>query len=326
MSWVLVFFCALYIGRHWSAQVAVALALMLASSLVIFSMRRVPILGRERWVAVNVGIVFAGIVAIFLAPQWSGYIVAAGFAVFTVTPSLLGRLALRLAEAGYSKAAAVCARVIGLLHLSRRLRFQWFVASARLLPRIADQVAMYREWDAHPTAEETAALNCWISFAWGDWENLLEQARSAPEASDLQWCAIRALGELGRIDEVIATYASAESVMSPESLLAARVTVLAFSGRTDTVLSLLSRKPQFFDPRTNAYWIFVAQAASGSRDEGAWRSLAGYAYAADEDEAFRKRAQHHLDAGPGQAKAVLSFESLAIVAAIEKSLELRRQH
>jgi hypothetical protein len=318
LQWILIFAVALFVCRD--VETFVALALMLVSSLAIISLTQSKAPDRKTWIAIHVGIVCAGIAAIFWTPQWSGYIVAVVFVLFVITPNLLNRLARGLVASGYTQAAAFCACLIGRFHPSRQVRFQTLLWSAQARLRSTAQIAAYRAWAAHATAEEAEALNCWISFAQGDWEGLLGQVPGARATNDLKWFEIRALGELGRVDEMIAAYASVESVLSASDLLACRLFVLAFSGRTDAVRFHLNHELRFIGPRDKAYWIFVAQAASGSHDEDARRALASYAQAADNDEAFRRRALRRLEVGLWQHRAVPSVESIATVAAIEKTL------
>jgi hypothetical protein len=102
-----------------------------------------------------------------------------------------------------------------------------------------------------------------------------------------------------------------------------RLYVLAFGGRADAVRSLFSRQLRFVRPRHEASWIFIAGQTAETRDEDARRVLASYVRAA-EDEAFRRIAQRHLDAGPMPDEADLSAASRATIAAIEKTLGKRR--
>lgn len=320
LQWILIFAVALFVWRRSDVQTFAAFALMLVSSLAIISIALDQAPDRKTWFVVHAGIICAGGAAIFWVPQWSGYIVAIGYVLFVITPNLLGRLAGGLAASGRTRAAAFCARLIGLLHPSRQARFQTFLWSTQACLRSTEQIAGYRAWAVHATAEEAEALNCWISFAQGDWEGLLGQIPGARATNDLKWFEIRAHGELGRVDEMTAAYALAESALSASALQPCRLFVLAFSGRTDAVRFLLKRELRFLGPRDKAYWIFVAQAASGRHDEDARRALASYAHAADHDEAFRRRALRRLEAGLWPDKAVPSAESLATVAAIEKAL------
>ena len=66
----------------------------------------------------------------------------------------------------------------------------------------------------------------------------------------------------------------------------------------------------------------IAGQAAGTDHEEARRVLGSYARSAD-DETFCKTAQRHLDAGPTPSGAILSAESRATIAAIERPLGKR---
>ena len=98
--------------------------------------------------------------------------------------------------------------------------------------------------------------------------------------------------------------------------------IVAVSGRADAVHSLLGRQLRFLSPRMKAYWVFIVSQAAGNDQEEARRVLGSYARSAD-DETFCKTAQRHLDAGPTPGGAILSAESRATIAAIERPLGKR---
>jgi hypothetical protein len=151
-----------------------------------------------------------------------------------------------------------------------------------------------------------------------DWESVLGQLRSGGgKLSAMKSGEIRALGELGRVDEMIATYASAESVLPPNELRLSRLFVLAFTGRADAVRSLLSSQFRSLDPGSKAYWIFIAEQAAGREDEEARRALVSYARVAD-DETFRRRVDRHLNTAPSLGGINLSAQSRATLAAIDE--------
>jgi hypothetical protein len=157
-------------------------------------------------------------------------------------------------------------------------------------------------------------------LAYGDWEGVLERIRSVDEPLPaMKWLEVRALGELGRIDDMVKTYASLRPDLPPIDLQICRLFLLAFGGRIDGVRALLRRQLGFLRPRSKAYWVFVAGEAAGTPDDDARRILASYAREA-EDETFRVNAQRHLDEAPMLAKVAFSTESLAAIAAIEERL------
>jgi hypothetical protein len=168
-------------------------------------------------------------------------------------------------------------------------------------------------------------VNCWISVVQGDWNGVLGQVCSANvKTPALKPFGIQALGELGRIDEMIATYASAESTLSPKNLLFCRLFVLAFSGRVEGVRVLLSRQLRFLRARDKAYWIVIANRAAAIHHEDARRVLASHARTTD-DETFRRRAERILEAAPGSPGPALSAESRATIVAIENALLMAKR-
>lgn len=309
-----------HVGHILGVQTCVALGFMFVSLLAISTLAKRQTSDRKPWISVHTAILAVGIAAISWVPQWSGYIVGIALVLFAFTPNLLDRLAHGCATAGYERAAAFCARLACLFHPSKQFRFQLYFLAARALGSTDKKIAAYRAMVSHATPQQAVVLNCWISIDQDDWEGVLAQLRCAGDPTGLKWLEIRALGELGRVDEMIATYASAESVLSAGNLQVCRLYVLAYSGRTDAVCLLLNRQLRFVRPRNKAYWTFIADRAAGTLDEAARCALASHVRAAD-DETFRRTAQRHLDAGPTSGGVALSAESRATIEAIEKTLQ-----
>src|SRR5206468_5689865 len=164
------------------------------------------------------------------------------------------------------------------------------------LGSIEQKVAAYRALASRAAPEEFAVLNCSILVAQDDWMGVLTQVRSMDDAKPMG-LEIRALGELGRVEEMAMTYAiaTAESVLAPSNLLYCRLYVLAFTGSVEGVQSLLSRQLRSFSSERKAYWTFIACRAAGAPDEEARRRLEAATDTSD-DETFRRAARRHLDA------------------------------
>jgi hypothetical protein len=318
LLWLLILYSLLQARLIFDVQRAVACGFIFLSLVITFGLAKSQSPDRKTWTGIHAGIMAAGIGAVFWVPQWSGYIVVTALTLFVLTPNVLLRVAFRRASAGYDPAAAFYARLAYFFHPSRRFRFASSLFTTHALGSIDQRVAGYRTLALRATSEEFAVLNCCIPAAQGDWEGALAQVRSAG-VSSLKWLEIRALGELGHLDEMITAYASAASVLPARDLAFYRLYVLTFSGRTDAVRSLLSMRLRFLSPRAKAYWIFLAGQAAGTYDEDARRVLESCARATD-DESFRRTAQRHLDAGPTPGGVALSAESRATVAAIERTL------
>jgi hypothetical protein len=226
------------------------------------------------------------------------------FVLFAVVPNVLVWLGSRRLIGGYNRSAAICGRLVYLCHPSRYYQFFSSLWAAHALVSTNERISAYRALAVHATAEQLAVLNYYIAIAKDDWEGVLRQSRSASEtASFPKRLEIRALGEIGQVEEMMKTYALAGSILRPPDLILCWLYVMAFSGYTDEVHSLLRRQLRFFKPRNKAYWIFVADQAAGVHEEDARRVLELFAHAAD-DETFHKAAQRHLAKAPAAGKRI----------------------
>jgi hypothetical protein len=274
---------------------------------------------RASWFGVYAGVLAIAFAACIWAPQEAGFIAVAA-SLLALTPHTLGRIANRRARAGYTMAAAFYFRLACVLHPSSNMRFQSAVWDAHALGQIEKKVVAYRALAVRAPPKQLSLLKFWIPLAYGDWEGVLERIRSVDEPLPaMKWLEVGALGELGRIDDMVKTYASLRPDLPPIDLRICRLFLLAFGGRIDGVRALLRRQLGFLRPRSKAYWVFVAGEAAGTPDDDARRILASYAREA-EDETFRVNAQRHLDEAPTLAKVAFSTESLATIAAIEERL------
>ena len=247
---------------------------------------------RYSWIAVHSGVAAICFISMTLPPQWSGLITISTVALLVLTPHALNDLASRRFAAGHMRAAASYARLLCFFHPSKEFCFQSSFLSAQALGSIEQKVAAYRALTSRATPEEFAVLNYSILVAQDDWLGVLTQVRSMGDVKPLASLEIRALGELGRVQEMATTYAiaTAESVLTPSNLPYCRLYVLAFTGRLDGVRSLLSRQLRSLSSERKTYWTFIACQAPEAR-----RHLEAAADAAD-DETFRRAARRHLDA------------------------------
>lgn len=283
---------------RWPQIPWLLLAMMFLSFISISLLTKSQNPERLTWIGIHAGNVGVSFVTFHWSPQWSGIIMAAIFVLLVYTPNVLGQVASRRASAGHMKAAAFYARLVCLFHPSRQVRFQSSFLRAQALGSTEEKIAAYRSLAAYATPEQFTLLNCYIAWAGGDWEGVLGQIRSTAETTyALKWLEIRALGELGRVEEMAITYVWAESDFSANDRLFCRFFVLAFSGHIDGVRFLLSRQLRFLSSRNKAYWSFIAGQAAGVQDDDVRRTLASHVDAAD-DETFRRAAQGRLAEAP----------------------------
>ena len=232
--------------QTFSALMMVALSIFAICSLV-----REDQPDRKSWIAANAVVVAVAMVAWSVLPQWSGLIVAVAFLPLIAVPHGLGLLSDRCAIAGRRRAMAFFLRLASCLHPSREMRFRAAFAAAYALGPIDEKIAAYGALARTATPEQTVFLDIWIALARDDWAGVLARLQGAPS---LQWLAIFALGELGRLDEMVSAYTLAQRRLDRTRLLLSRLYVLAFSGRRDGVCALLRGKLRFLTAELKAFW------------------------------------------------------------------------
>jgi hypothetical protein len=155
-------------------------------------------------------------------------------------------------------------------------------------------------------------LDSLIAFARDDWAGVLAHSGGVPH---LEFFALRALGELGRVEEMTAAFAAWQPYVRGRELALWRLMVLACAGRIGGVHAMLRRQARFLRPDRAAYWSFVAASTAGVADES--RSALAHAADASDDESFRRTAQRRLAAALPEAGPALSPPAAAVIAAIE---------
>src|SRR5262249_48355046 len=156
----------------------------------------------------------------------------------------------RYLMAGSRRAAAICGQLATCLHPSRAMRFYAAVLQGGALPGADPQVAAYRALKRGASGQETALLHCSIAMTRAGWAGVLDRSRGMPSLTQYY---IRALGELGRVEDMIAAFATwRPKPLRGHELDECRLTVLAFAGRVEGVRALLRRKLRFLRAETAA--------------------------------------------------------------------------
>src|SRR5262249_37519523 len=112
---------------------------------------------------------------------------------------------------------------------------------------------------------------------------------------------IRALGELGRLEEMVQTYRGAERWLVPSKRHECLLFVCAFTGRLGCVEHLLGRALRILGDELKAYWIAVTRLRRDRQDSAARTTLQGWV-ANGLDARVRRSAARELEraeqAGP----------------------------
>ncbi len=305
-----------HVSRSETLSIFVALVAMAFALLTAIAVLRGTGPGRREWMAVNIFVMAIGAATIYWLPGWSGVVSGCAFVLLILIPSVLVQRASRQLAAGRARRAALSMWVASRLHPSRPWRFHAAFLAAQAIGAIGARVAALAALRRNATPVQTTLLDQWTAAARDDWASVLQQSRGAAEEPFLE---VRALGELGRLDDMVAAYAKRQWRLDRTRLPFCRLYVLAFSGRRDSVRALLKRQMRFLAPDRKAYWAAIAAQAADSDDTEPRRALAQFA-GTSEDETFRRAAARHLAAPARGAAVALSPGSLATIARIEAAL------
>ncbi len=251
-------------------QLVIALNVMMISfiALVFGLMNRHS---SDPWMlGAHVLIVAVGGLALYLGSTQAGTYTSGLFLLLVATPGLLVTYANRAyMQARYGDAAGY-ATWAARLHPSPAMTFNAAVMRALAAADTRTSVAMLEALHDKATPVQAAQLDATAARLNGDWTRVLEIARDpARDARALKELEIRALGELGRTDEMIAVYEASKAYMAPASLRNAQMFVLAFAGRPDAIAMIRSDRHTKLHPEFIAFWEAVSVFnAPGRRGEG----------------------------------------------------------
>lgn len=290
-------------------QTIFAVNLMAISALVLLA----ALLQRRRELAsfalVNLAVVAVGGVALAKFPDDAGTIVALAFLPLVGAPATLWALQARGLRLGQLDSAARYAGWAALLHPTPAMRLSAALARAGALPDLDERAQAIAALAKQAPAHQAPMIEALLLAERGAWEELLAYSARPETGLDSSALRLRALGELGRVDELMAEYERIGQRMPLEQTVYAWLFALAFGGRAALVGQMLQRTLRL-DDQTSAYWRAVAQGQAGDAD-AARRALA--TLAATEPRTQAARAAGRRLAAPGgrpdlspQAQATLA--------------------
>lgn len=305
-------------------QFLIAINLIALSAIAVTQVVMARPDGYVAWSAVNSAIVVIGILAVFLIPDWSGYLVAALFGLFVAGPLILGRLAMKASMAGQVAKAAKLARFAVLLHPSASVK-----RNADVLAAIAqrdsgggdgalDDLAMRQ------SPEHRGFIEMHAATGRGEWDKVLRLVRESKDRSASNaGHEIRALGETGRLDDMVEAFTrTTGGRISLQTHLLLGMMCLAFAGRAEAVRNIYEGRLPESDPEFAAYWVAVAEAASGDAAGVGQATLMHLAKSARLDR-VRAAAQRQLNRPLAELARHMSSASRATIAALEQRIAAR---
>lgn len=240
-------------------QFFLALNMMSISGLVMLFTLVNRTHGAALWLAVNACVVAAGLLALTFAPEWSGTVVAALFVPLVAAPTLLALWSSKRSSKGDTRGAARLARLAAMLHPSRQARFGAELSAALAHDETNANIAALEALGARSPPGQRAAIAALIALERGEWQRIVEIAAQSPAPGmNLRALEIRALGELGRLEEMVQLYEASKTAMSGAELAMAQLFILAFTGHIAATDKSLDGVNAHLDADTKAYWRAVA--------------------------------------------------------------------
>ncbi|WP_457798774.1 rhomboid family intramembrane serine protease [Methylocystis sp. S23] len=256
-------------------QTILAVNLMALSALSLL----LGLLQRRRelrsFAAANALVLVVGGFALWSFPQEAGGLVSLVFLPLIAAPTAFGALQARYARAGRLEAAARCADLVAFFHPTPAMRLSAAFARAAAIEDPREKARAFAALAARAPAEQAAAIETRLLADRGDWEKALVLAQNPENARQLSGYRLRALGETGRIEEMIRDYARSADSTPLEQTVFSWLFVLAFAGRPREVEELAARVMRL-DADTADYWVAVAKRHAGD-EAGARAEFEGLA-------------------------------------------------
>ena len=297
-------------------QLFLALNVIALSALVALQslISRPP--GVAGWLAVNLLVIAIAGAALELAADWAGAISLGAFVPLVLAPAVLSQMAQRRVNMSRYGEAAFLQRLAALLHPSAGSRFAAALSSALAASEAGDDITPLTDLMRASKPEHRSIVEALIARSQGRWADALAIVRASPNARELASIEIRALGETGQTDEMIAVFTRAKPTLQGYHLLYGQLFVLAFAGRSAAVERLLAAQLRSIDDETKTYWRAIAALnTAATRDEG--RAMLTRLAASSRRATTRHAAEHHLAVSALSPLPVLSPAAKSEVDATE---------
>lgn len=298
-------------------QFLIAINLIALSAIVVAQVLIAKPDGYIAWSLVNAAIVAVGLLAVFLVPDWSGVIVGVLFGLFVGGPLLFTRLSMKASMSGKAAKAAQFAGYGALLHPSAALK-----RNAELLAAIAQRDSGGGDGELDALAQRgTSEEKMHAAMGRGEWDKALRLARDYKGADgNVRGLEVRALGETGRLDDMVDAFTRMTGGrLSLRTHLLPGMCCLAFAGRAEAVRNIFESRLPSSEPDFAAYWVAVAELASGDAAGVGRATLEHLAKTARLDR-VRAASQRQLNRPLAELARHMSASSRSTIAAMEQRI------
>ncbi|MGJ0507855.1 MAG: rhomboid family intramembrane serine protease [Methylocystis sp.] len=212
---------------------------------------------------VNALVLVVGGFGLWARPQEAGWLASLVFFPLVAAPAAFGALQSRYTRAGRLETAARCADLAALFHPTAMMRLSAAYARAAAIEDPREKARAFAALAAEAPPEQAAAIETRLLAERGDWAKALVLAQNPENARQLAGYRFRALGETGRIEELMRDYARSVDSTPLEQTGFSWLFVLAFGGRPREVEDLATRIMRL-DADSTAYWVAVAERQAGA--------------------------------------------------------------
>jgi rhomboid protease GluP len=255
-------------------------------------------------------------VALTFDLDWAGYVGAALYSVLLLLPNALTRRMERLVVQGKFRDARILAHFTKLVHPTREY-FQFprlfsALEEAKKPSAVSTELRL-KKWNHIESTLGRIAISLRFSLE-GDWDGFLRWASQIGgvalfrEHSALLTLYLRALGETGQLNELVATFRNERETLSSFgswALSMGRLSLFAFTGNRAGVQELFARSLSGYPQANQLFWLSTADEALGNHEDAErnFRLLV-----AAEDPRIRKGAERRLAHPLSHTEGLLSDE------------------
>ena len=306
---------------------------LVATSTVAFMIRafRVSPSLLVGWIIKNVLILLVLIAGYLLRPEIAGYLAGGIWIGLVLIPTLLQRLVVRASIQQKHARARAIARVVAVLHPFDGFREQGELyrgleaaqrgeveEAAKIFDRLrASRSVLSRVGAMH----YYRVTEQWEEFAV--WTQQMAKEGELARNPSLLIHYLRALGELGKIEELVRTYHRLRSMAERNLPPSVRLIVLSFSGRREALERVLGQSLFELPESVKSLWRATADAAAGDAESARVRLEA---LRADPDATVASQARYRLEHPPPIAEQALSEEAKSLLASLEQDLQQEERY
>ena len=253
-----------------ATQSMVAVGFILLSVSIAALLSRYRVSGHLEWIMASALVALGGIPALWLAADWAGWFTATLFVLLIASPLALLDRARLAAQRRQWKRAARFHWWAYLLHPTPWTRFGLILRRALSDDRPGAYLAALTQIEATGSRNQKALSRLMRAQEERDWEGLLMLSRTGEVGlSEAKPHEIRALGELGRLDEMVQIYQNAAKWLHFHSRKECMLLMFAFTGRVERVQQLVDRPLYATDDASKTYWLAVARLRRDRNDVAA---------------------------------------------------------